>query len=107
MLALKIWRHYLFNEKCHIFTDHKILKYIFDKKELNLRSKRWLEPIKDYDCTIKYHPDKTSVVADALSKKLRLSKSALCGVRIALLRELKSYKAFVTAESLGSLLAQF
>ncbi|KAA0067840.1 retrotransposon protein, putative, Ty3-gypsy subclass [Cucumis melo var. makuwa] len=56
VLALKIWRHYLFGEKCHIFTDHKSLKYIFDQKELNLRQMRWLELIKDYDCTIEYHP---------------------------------------------------
>ncbi|KAL4018663.1 hypothetical protein IC575_022276 [Cucumis melo] len=58
VLALKIWRHYLFGEKCHIFTDHKRLKYIFDQKELNLRQRRWLELIKDYDCTIEYHPGK-------------------------------------------------
>ncbi|KAA0067829.1 retrotransposon protein, putative, Ty3-gypsy subclass [Cucumis melo var. makuwa] len=56
VLALKIWRHYLFGEKCHIFTDHKSLKYIFDQKELNLRQRRWLELIKYYDCTIEYHP---------------------------------------------------
>ncbi|KAA0037514.1 reverse transcriptase [Cucumis melo var. makuwa] len=66
ILALKIWRHYLFGEKCHIFTDHKSLKYIFDQKELNLRQRRWLELIKDYDCTIEYHPGKANVVADAL-----------------------------------------
>ncbi|TYK06356.1 reverse transcriptase [Cucumis melo var. makuwa] len=66
VLALKIWRHYLFDEKCHIFTDHKSQKYIFDQKELNLRLRRWLELIKDYDCTIEYHPGKANVVADAL-----------------------------------------
>ncbi|KAA0045650.1 DNA/RNA polymerases superfamily protein [Cucumis melo var. makuwa] len=66
VLALKIWRHYLFGEKCHIFIDHKSLKYIFDQKELNLRQRRWLELIKDYDCTIEYHPGKDNVVADAL-----------------------------------------
>ncbi|TYK29280.1 hypothetical protein E5676_scaffold1212G00470 [Cucumis melo var. makuwa] len=81
VLTLKIWRHYLFGEKCHIFIDHKSLKYIFDQKELNLRQRRWLELIKDYDCTIEYHP--------------------------ALLSELRGSKAVVTAEDLGSLLAQF
>ncbi|KAL0549437.1 hypothetical protein IC582_013919 [Cucumis melo] len=55
VLALKIWIHYLFKKKCHIFTDNKSLKYIFYQKELNLRQKRWLELIKDYDCTIEYH----------------------------------------------------
>ncbi|WMV30771.1 hypothetical protein MTR67_024156 [Solanum verrucosum] len=56
MFALKIWRHYLYGEKCHIFTDHKSLKYLGTQNELNLRQRRWLELIKDYDCTIDYHP---------------------------------------------------
>ncbi|WMV25003.1 hypothetical protein MTR67_018388 [Solanum verrucosum] len=67
VFALKIWRHYLYGEKCHIFTDHKSLKYLGTHKELNLRQRRWLELIKDYDCTIDYHPGKANVVADALS----------------------------------------
>ena len=69
VFALKIWRHYLYGETCEIFTDHKSLKYIFDQKELNLRQRRWLELLKDYDCTISYHPGKANVVADALSRK--------------------------------------
>ena len=72
VFALKIWRHYLYGEKCEIFTDHKSLKYIFTQKELNMRQRRWLELIKDYDCEILYHPGKANVVADALSKKERL-----------------------------------
>ena len=52
VFALKIWRHYLYGESCDIFTDHKSLKYIFTQKELNLRQRRWLELIKDYDLTI-------------------------------------------------------
>ncbi|CAA0811648.1 Uncharacterized mitochondrial protein AtMg00860, partial [Striga hermonthica] len=65
--ALKIWRHYLYGGKCEIFTDHKSLKYIFTQKELNMRQRRWLELVKDYDCTISYHPGQANVVADALS----------------------------------------
>ncbi|KAA0042469.1 Transposon Ty3-I Gag-Pol polyprotein [Cucumis melo var. makuwa] len=107
VLALKIWRHYLSGEKCHIFTDHKSLKYIFDQKELKLRQRRWLELIKDYDCIIEYHPSKANVVADALSRKSRLPKSTLCGIRASLLSELRGFKAVMTAESSGSLLAQF
>ncbi|WMV19923.1 hypothetical protein MTR67_013308, partial [Solanum verrucosum] len=61
VFALKIWRHYLYGEKCHIFTYHKSLKYLGTQKELNLRQRRWLELIKDYDCTIDYHPGKTNV----------------------------------------------
>ncbi|WMV50633.1 hypothetical protein MTR67_044018, partial [Solanum verrucosum] len=56
VFALKIWRHYLYGEKCHIFTDHKSLKYLGTQKELNLRQRRWLELIEDYDCTVDYHP---------------------------------------------------
>ena len=54
--ALKIWRHYLYGEKCIIFIDHKSLKYLLTQKELNLRQRRWLELFKDYDCIVDYHP---------------------------------------------------
>jgi hypothetical protein len=67
--ALKIWRHNLIGNKCHIFIDHKRLKYIFTQPDLNLRQRRWLELIKDYDIEIHYHPGKANVVADALSRK--------------------------------------
>jgi hypothetical protein len=67
--ALKIWRHYLLGNTCHIYTDHKSLKYIFTQSELNMRQRRWLELIKDYDLEVHYHPGKANVVADALSRK--------------------------------------
>jgi hypothetical protein len=67
--ALKIWRHYLIGNKCEIFTDHKSLKYIFTQPDLNLRQRRWLELIKDYDLRVQYHPGKANAVADALSRK--------------------------------------
>ncbi|KAL8094138.1 hypothetical protein AgCh_035848 [Apium graveolens] len=73
VFALKIRRHYLYGEKCEIYTDHKSLKHIFTQKELNMRQRRWLELIKDYDCTIIYHPGKANVVADALSRKEKLN----------------------------------
>ena len=69
VFALKIWRHYLYGEKCRIYTDHKSLKYLLTQKELNLRQRRWLELFKDYDCIIDYHPVKANVVADALSRR--------------------------------------
>nr|GFB73281.1 RNA-directed DNA polymerase [Tanacetum cinerariifolium] len=69
VFALKIWRHYLYGESCDIFTDHKSLKYIFTQRELNMRQRRWLELLKDYDTNIQYHPGKANVVADALSSK--------------------------------------
>ena len=69
VFALKIWRHYLYGEKCFIYTDHKSLKYFPSQRELNLRQRRWMELIKDYDRVIDYHPGKANVVADALSRK--------------------------------------
>ena len=69
IFALKTWRHYLYVATCQIFTDHKSLKYLFTQKELNLRQRRWMELLKDYDCTIDYHPSKANVVAEALIKK--------------------------------------
>ncbi|GJU25029.1 putative reverse transcriptase domain-containing protein [Tanacetum coccineum] len=71
VFALKIWRHYLYGTKCIVFTDHKSLQHILDKKELNMRQRRWLELLSDYDCDIRYHPGKANVVADALSRKER------------------------------------
>jgi hypothetical protein len=67
--ALKIWRHYLMGKRCELYTDHKSLKYIFTQPDLNLRQRRWLEVIKDYDFGINYHPEKANVVAGALSQR--------------------------------------
>jgi hypothetical protein len=67
--ALKIWCHYLLGNICHIYTDHKSLKYIFTQSELIMRQRRWLELIKDYELEIHYHPGKANVVAHALSRK--------------------------------------
>ncbi|GJR59973.1 retrotransposon protein, putative, ty3-gypsy subclass [Tanacetum coccineum] len=72
VFALKIWRHYLYDTKCVVFTDHKSLQHILDQKELNMRLCRWLELLSDYDCEIRYHPGKANVVADALSRKERI-----------------------------------
>jgi hypothetical protein len=71
--ALKIWRHHLMGTKCHIYTDHKSLKYIFTQADLNMRQRRWLELIKDYDLEVHYHPGKANVVADALSCRAHCS----------------------------------
>ncbi|GKB22914.1 putative nucleotidyltransferase, ribonuclease H [Tanacetum coccineum] len=71
VFALKIWRHYLYGTKCTVFTDHKSLQHILDQKELNMRQRRWLELLSDYDFEICFHPGKANVVADALSRKER------------------------------------
>jgi len=69
IFALKIWRHYVYGGKFEIFSDHKSLKYLFDHKELNMRQRRWMKFLKDYDFELHYHPGKENVVADALSRK--------------------------------------
>ncbi|GKC38412.1 retrotransposon protein, putative, ty3-gypsy subclass [Tanacetum coccineum] len=71
VFALKIWRHYLYGTKCMVFTDHKSLQHILNQKELNMRQRRWLELLNDYDCENRYHPGKANVVVDALSRKER------------------------------------
>nr|GEZ33483.1 putative reverse transcriptase domain-containing protein [Tanacetum cinerariifolium] len=69
VFALKMWRRYLYGTKCVVFTDHKSLQHILDQKELNMRQRRWLKQLSDYDCEIRYHPGKANVVADALNRK--------------------------------------
>ncbi|GJU44521.1 reverse transcriptase domain-containing protein [Tanacetum coccineum] len=71
VFALKMWRHYLYGTKYVVFTDHKSLQHILDQKELNMRKRRWLELLSDYDCELRYHSGKANVVADALSRKSR------------------------------------
>ena len=88
VFALKIWRHYLYGVTCEIYTDHKSLKYIFHQKELNLRQKRWMEMLKDYDCSILYHPGKANVVADTLSRKLAGSLAHISTERRPIIKEL-------------------
>ncbi|KAL4355384.1 hypothetical protein GQ457_06G011820 [Hibiscus cannabinus] len=77
VFALKIWRHYLYDEKCHMFMDHKSLKYLLTQKDLNLRQRIWMELLKDYDLVIDYHPRKANVVVDALSQKSNSASLAI------------------------------
>nr|GEU85170.1 retrovirus-related Pol polyprotein from transposon TNT 1-94 [Tanacetum cinerariifolium] len=72
VFALKIWRHYLYGTKCTVFTNHKSLQYVLHRKELNMRQRRWLELLSDYDCEIHYHPGKANVVADTLCWKKQI-----------------------------------
>jgi hypothetical protein len=87
--ALKIWRHYLIGHRCEIYSDHKSLKYIFTQNNLNLRQRRWLELIKDYDLGINYHLGKANMVADALSRKKYCNATFAKRIRPELSREIK------------------
>ncbi|KAK1406306.1 hypothetical protein QVD17_41599 [Tagetes erecta] len=78
VFALKIWRHYLYGTQCVVFTDHKSLQHILNQKELNMRQRRWVELLNDYDCEIRYHPGKANVVADALSRKSHAKAHNIC-----------------------------
>ena len=71
VFALKIWRHCLYGEQFEVYSDHKSLKYIFMQRDLNMRQRRWMKFLEDYDFTLHYHPGKANVVADALSRKSR------------------------------------
>lgn len=69
VFVLKIWRHYQFGSRFEVFSYHKGLKYLFDHKELNMRQRRWLEFLNDYDFGLSYHPGKPDIIVNALRKK--------------------------------------
>ena len=71
VFALKIWHHYIYSEQFEVYSNHKSLMYIFTQRDLNMRQRRWMEFLEDYNFTLHYHPDKENVVADALSQKSR------------------------------------
>ncbi|GJX28772.1 putative reverse transcriptase domain-containing protein [Tanacetum coccineum] len=80
VFALKMWRHYLYGTKCVVFTDHKSLQHILDQKELNMRQRRWLELLSDYDCKIRYHPGKANVAQSEARKEKNYGTEDLCGI---------------------------
>jgi hypothetical protein len=90
--TLKIWRHYLMGKRCDLYMDHKSLKLILTQSNLNLRQRRWLELIKDYDIGINYHPGKANVVADALSHRFHVSQLVVDSIPFELCEEV--YKRF-------------
>ena len=53
----------MYGEEYEIYIDHKSLKYFFTQKDLNMRQRRWLDLVKDYDCDILYHHGKANVAS--------------------------------------------
>nr|GEX45382.1 putative reverse transcriptase domain-containing protein [Tanacetum cinerariifolium] len=88
VFALKTWRHYLYETKSVIYTDHKSLQHIFDQKELNMRQRSWIELFSDFDSEIRYHPRKANVVAEALSRKERVKPRRVKNATAEMLRGL-------------------
>jgi hypothetical protein len=60
-------------KRCELCADHKSLRYIFTQLDLNLRQRRWLELIKNYELGINYHPRKPNGVADTWSLRSHVS----------------------------------
>ncbi|KAL8146727.1 hypothetical protein AgCh_004464 [Apium graveolens] len=83
IFALKIWRYYLYGDKCEIFTDHKSLKYIFTQKELNMRQRQWIELLKDYDVSIQYHPGKANKNTVGMVTSLHVEPSLIARIKAA------------------------
>ena len=107
VFALKAWRHYLYERRCQIYSDHRSLKYIMTQKELNLRQRRWVELIKDYDCTIEYHIGKANVAADTLSHKPTATLASIKVIQLPLLLEFRGLNAELTVDDSGAVLASF
>ncbi|KAM0968460.1 hypothetical protein ACFX2A_017111 [Malus domestica] len=107
IFALKIWMHYLYGEKCHIFMDHKSLKYVFTKNVLNLRQRRWMELISDYGCSIEYHLGHANAVADAISRKHNEQLASLQVVHVPLLFSLRKTGVNLEPGEHGAWLAHF
>ncbi|CAN6462677.1 unnamed protein product [Victoria cruziana] len=96
--ALKVWRHYLYGVQFEVYTDHKSLTYLFSQKDLNLRQRRWVEFLADYDFQMLYYPGKANVVADALSRK---SQATLAMLQTwMLMEELINWHPWPTRDSL-------
>nr|GEX37844.1 putative reverse transcriptase domain-containing protein [Tanacetum cinerariifolium] len=100
VFALRLWRHYLYDVKCTVFTDHKSLQYILDQKELNMMQRRWIELLSNYDYEIRYYPGKANVVADALSRKEREKPLRVRSLVLTDHKDLKQQNLEVQVESL-------
>ena len=106
VFALKIWRHYLYGETCTIYKDHRSLRYLLTQRVLNLRQRRWLELIKDYDLIIDYHPMKANVVANALSRRTIAPIAFVRSEYLPMLLSMRTSGVALDVDDCGALLAQ-
>ena len=103
VIALKIWRHYLYGEQLEVFSYHKNLKYIFTQRDLNMRQRRWMEFLEDYDFTLHYHPDKANVVADALSRKSQGVLASIASPEWRMLETVGQFRLLYDEQAQGTL----
>jgi hypothetical protein len=86
-------------KRCELYTVHKSLKCIFMLSNLNLRQRRWLELIKDYDLGINYHPGKANVVASALSRRTHANHLVVKSIPPELCEEFAKLKIIANIEA--------
>jgi hypothetical protein len=86
-------------KRYELYTDHKSLKYIFTQSYMNLRQRRWLELIKDYDLRINYHPGKANVVVDALSRMSHVSQLVVDSILFELCEEFDKFNLRIIANT--------
>ena len=103
VFALKIWCHYLYGEQFKMYSDHKSLKYIFTQRDLNMRQRRWMEFLEDYDFTLHYHPGKANVVANALSRKSRGALASIASREWQMLETVEQFGLQYSKQAQGTL----
>ena len=103
VFALKIWRHYMYGEQFEVFLDHKSLKYIFTQWDLNMRQRRWIEYLEDYDFTLHYHPSKANVVVDAFSWKSRGVLASVASWEWQMLETVRQFRLQYSDQAQGAL----
>ena len=103
VFALKIWRHYIYGEKFKVYSDHKSLKYTFTHRDLNMRQRRWMDFLDDYDFTLHYHPGKGNVVADALSQKSRGVLAIIASQEWQMLETVRQFRLQYSEQAQGTL----
>ena len=102
VFALKIWCHYLYGEDFEVYSDHKSLKYIFTQRDLNMRQRKWIEFLEDYDFTLHYHPGKANVVADALNRKSRVALASIASLEWQMLETVGQFRLQYSEQAQGT-----